>query len=316
MNYLITGANGYIGQALAQRLLDDSALPEHRRVTRLVLFDRQFDAPADDPRVQLIVGDITRMECVEALAQTRPDVVFHLASVASGRAETEFELGLQVNLRGSMQLFEALRQLQTAPVVVFTSTIAVFGTQMPPVMDDDTAPNPELSYGAHKRMLEILLADYSRRGFLQGRAVRLPGIVVRPAAPNGAWSVFSSTLLRSLATGQPCTMPVSPQATLWLMSLPCCIDNLLHAAAMEQPKAMVWTLPALRVAVGDIVAAFDRRTNNQASGWVTYAPLPDIQAQFGSLPPLKTPAADNAGFRHDQDIDTLIDRATAHIPKP
>lgn len=316
MNYLITGANGYIGQALAQRLLDDGALPEHRRVTRLVLFDRQFDAPASDPRVQQIEGDITRMECVEALARTLPDVVFHLASVASGRAETEFELGLRVNLHGTMQLFEALRRLETAPVVVFTSTIAVFGTQMPPVMDDDTAPNPELSYGAHKRMLEILLADYSRRGFLHGRAVRLPGIVVRPAAPNGAWSVFSSTLLRSLATGQPCTMPVSPQATLWLMSLPCCIDNLLHASAMEQPGTMIWTLPALRVAVADIVDAFDKRTDGQASQWATYAPRPDIQAQFGSLPPLQTPAAECAGFRHDQDIDTLIDRATAHITKP
>lgn len=313
MNYLITGANGYIGQALAQRLLNDTALPEHRRVTQLVLFDCQFDAPANDPRVRQIEGDITRMPCCEALAQTRPDVVFHLASVASGRAETEFELGLQVNLHGTMQLFEALRQLQTAPVVVFTSTIAVFGTGMPPVMDDNTAPNPELSYGAHKRMLEILLADYSRRGFLQGRAVRLPGIVVRPATPNGAWSVFSSTLLRSLATGQACTMPVSPQATLWLMSLPCCIDNLLHAAAMEQPEVMVWTLPAMRVSVADIVSAFDRRTNDKASPLVTYEPRPDIQAQFGSLPPLQTPAAERAGFRHDQEIDILIDRATAHL---
>lgn len=313
MNYLITGANGYIGQALVQRLLNGSTLPEHRSVTRLVLFDRQFDAPSTDPRVQQIEGDITEQSCCEALARTRPDVVFHLASVASGRAETEFELGLQVNLHGTIRLFESLRQLQTAPVVVFTSTIAVFGTHMPSVMDDNTAPNPELSYGAHKRMLEILLADYSRRGFLQGRAVRLPGIVVRPEAPNGAWSVFSSTLLRSLATGQPCILPVSPQATLWLMSLPCCIDNLLHAAAMEQPDSMTWTLPALRVAVADIVHAFDKRTSGQASQWVTYAPRPDIQAQFGSLPPLRTPAAERAGFRHDQNIDALIDRATAHI---
>ena len=313
MNYLITGANGYIGQALVQRLLNGSTLPEHRSVTRLVLFDRQFDAPSTDPRVQQIEGDITEQSCCEALACTRPDVVFHLASVASGRAETEFELGLQVNLHGTIRLFESLRQLQTAPVVVFTSTIAVFGTHMPSVMDDNTAPNPELSYGAHKRMLEILLADYSRRGFLQGRAVRLPGIVVRPEAPNGAWSVFSSTLLRSLATGQPCILPVSPQATLWLMSLPCCIDNLLHAAAMEQPDSMTWTLPALRVAVADIVHAFDKRTSGQASQWVTYAPRPDIQAQFGSLPPLQTPAAERAGFRHDQNIDALIDRATAHI---
>ncbi len=313
MNYLITGANGYIGQALVQRLLNGSTLPEHRSVTRLVLFDRQFDAPSTDPRVQQIEGDITEQSCCEALARTRPDVVFHLASVASGRAETEFELGLQVNLHGTIRLFESLRQLQTAPVVVFTSTIAVFGTHMPSVMDDNTAPNPELSYGAHKRMLEILLADYSRRGFLQGRAVRLPGIVVRPEAPNGAWSVFSSTLLRSLATGQPCILPVSPQATLWLMSLPCCIDNLLHAAAMEQPDSMTWTLPALRVAVADIVHAFDKRTSGQASQWVTYAPRPDIQAQFGSLPPLQTPAAERAGFRHDQNIDALIDRATAHI---
>lgn len=310
MNVLITGANGYIGRALTDRLLALRRLPDGRPIDSLTLFDQRFDEPPSEDDARVIEGSISCAETRNRLAATAPDIVFHLASVASGRAQTDFELGLQVNLYGTLGLLDALRQQGNNPVFVFTSSIAVFGTHLPELVTDATPPAPELSYGAQKRALEILLADYTRRGFVQGRAVRLPGIVMRPPAPNGAWSIFSSTLIRSLATQQPCTLPVSPDATLWLMSLPCCIDNLLHAGVVRSHDPMTLTLPALRVSVADIVNVFDQRTDGQARSLVRYEPQPDIQAQFGSLPLLETPAALAAGFRHDGSLAELIDRAT------
>jgi len=316
MNILITGANGYIGRALVQRLCAMPALTGYGAPTAITLCDLALDAPPADPRIRGITGNFADPAVLAAMTEPAPDLVFHLASVASGRAEQQFELGLQVNLEGSLRLLERLRQQGRAPGLVFTSSIAVFGAPLPPRVDDATPAVPALSYGAHKLAMEILLADYTRRGFVRARAVRLPGIVPRPAAPNGAWSVFSSTLIRSLAAGQPCTMPVSPQATLWLMSRHCCIDNLLHAAgltARPPGERIVWTLPALRVSVEQIVQAFDAR-GVRARELVRYAPDPDIEAQFGAQPPLYTPAAEAAGFGHDGDLPTLLDRAAAASP--
>src|SRR5690606_32316067 len=158
----------------------------------------------------------------------------------------------------------------------------------PARVDDVTRPGTALSYGAHKLAMEILLADYTRRGFLRARAVRLPGIVPRPPAPNGAWSAFSSTLIRALAAGEPCTLPVGPRATLWLMSRRRCIDNLLHAAWLATQPAgdrTAWTLPALHVSVQEIVEAFEARGDGQAGARVRHAPEPATEAPFGSQPP-------------------------------
>ncbi|MCD0505164.1 SDR family oxidoreductase [Bordetella petrii] len=312
MNILVTGAGGYIGRALVERLCAMAELPGHGAPTRITLCDLALGEPPSDPRVRGIEGSFADPKVLAAMTEPAPDLVFHLACVASGRAEEQFELGLQVNLAGSLQLLERLRQQGRSPGLVYTSSIAVFGAPLPGHVDDQTPAAPALSYGAHKLAMEILLADYTRRGFLQARTVRLPGIVPRPPAPNGAWSAFSSTLIRSLAAGQPCTMPVGPDATLWLMSRACCVDNLLNAAwlATQAPGARTaWTLPALRVSVRDIVAAFDARGDGTASTLVRYAPEPAIEAQFGSQPPLYTPAAEAAGFRHDGDLHRLLDHA-------
>ncbi|MFT0545502.1 SDR family oxidoreductase [Allopusillimonas ginsengisoli] len=315
MNILLTGANGYIGQALTERLCSMQSLPGHGAIDRIVLCDIAFDKPPADPRVYRLTGSISDPATLAAAMDPKPDVVFHLASIASGRAELEFEQGLQANLQAPIQLLEHLRLQGNCATVVFTSSIAVFGAPLPDEINDDTPLAPALSYGAHKQAMEILLADYTRRGHINGRAVRLPAIVPRPPASNGAWSLFSSDLIRSLLHSQPCTMPVSPDATLWLMSVQCCVDNLLHAAALgAQPAGdrIVWTLPALRASIAEIVAAFDARTEGASSPLVSYAPKPDIEAQFGRLPPLYTPAAEKAGFHHDASLDNLIDRACSN----
>ena len=321
MNILVTGANGYIGREVVARLCALRALPGGPDIQRITLADLAFDTTPDDPRVRCVPGSFADPATLATITDPPPDLVFHLAAIASGQAEMDFPLGLSINLEGSLRLLERLRTQGNKPTLVYTSSIAVFGAPLPDLVNDQTPPAPALSYGAHKQVMEILLADYTRRQFVQGRAVRLPGIVTRPAAPNGAWSLFSSTLIRSLAAGQPCTMPVSAQATLWLMSLRRCVDNLLHAASMPaaQPSdPVVWTLPALRVSVQEIVQAFDARNGGGASSLVSYEPDPAIQALFGNQPPLHTEAAIKAGFRHDGDLHTLlnnaIDTGTKHTP--
>src|SRR5690606_12690876 len=162
MNILVTGANGYIGRALAQRLCALPELPGYGAPATITLCDLALDDPPADPRVRAVAGSFADPAVLAAIADPAPDLVFHLACVASGRAEEQFELGLQVNLAGSLQLLEHLRRQGKSPGLVFTSSIAVFGAPLPDRVDDHTPTAPALSYGAHKLAMEILLADYTR----------------------------------------------------------------------------------------------------------------------------------------------------------
>jgi nucleoside-diphosphate-sugar epimerase len=317
MKVLLTGADGYIGRALARRLAAPGATLQGRAIELLTLCDLQLpqapQAPTD-PRVVRVAGSIANADVLAAATRVRPDVVFHLASVPSGQAEAQYTLGLDVNVHATMALVAAL-QGPTAPTLVFTSSIAVFGAPLPDRIDDDTPLRPALSYGAAKQMMEIFLADATRRGGVQARTLRLPGIVARPPTPTGALSAFSSALIRALVQRATYTCPVSPEATLWLLSLDACLDNLLHAAnapADQLGEQPVWTSPAQRVSIGALVQAFDAADPGAAAG-IRYAPQPALEAQFGRLPPLTTTRADAAGFRHDGDLATLVRRAAAAL---
>lgn len=312
MNVLITGAGGYIGQALSQRLAAPAASLAGRPIDRLTLCD--LDIPGAPAGTRVITGSVADATVIESLMDHVPDVVYHLASVPSGRSETDHELGLAVNLQATLDLLAALRRRQARPVVVFTSSIAVFGAPLPAHIDDDTPLRPALSYGAQKQVVEILLADATRRGQLQARSLRLPGVVARPPTPTGALSAFSSELIRALVAGHPYVCPVSPAATLWLLSLTQCIDNLVHAAQLNEAQHdghTCWTLPALRLSVADLVAAFERQGAD--STLIRYAPDVGLEAQFGNLPPLQTRRAERAGFHHDGTVDVLVQRATAAL---
>ncbi|HWJ35575.1 MAG TPA: NAD-dependent epimerase/dehydratase family protein [Steroidobacteraceae bacterium] len=320
MNLLITGANGFVGKALTSRLLSESALPRGLGpLGRLTLMDLGFEGP-EVPRVRRLPGSFADPALLARAFDTPVDVVFHLASVPGGLAEQNYELGRQVNVDATIRLLEAARAQMAAstkpPVFVFASSIAVLGSPLPALVDDATPRRPQLSYGAHKLIGEILLEDFSRRGWVDGRSVRLPGIVARPPQRSGLMSAFLSDIFRELAEGRSFVCPVSADSTTWLMSVHCIVDNLLHAAtlsAAECKSTRVWTLPALCVSMSEVVEAIAEVYGRDVLERVSYQSHPALEANFGRYPPLVTAAADAAGFRHDGDLPTLVRRALLPI---
>jgi D-erythronate 2-dehydrogenase len=309
MNLLITGANGFIGKALAARLLKVG------QAQRLTLLDLAFDGP-DMPRTVRLPGNLLDKELLARAFAEPVDMIFHLASVPGGLAEQDYALGRQVNLDATVALLEAARAQSLSrsrqPVFVFASSIAALGAPLPARVDDSTPPRPQLTYGAHKWIGEILVQDFDRHGWVHGRSIRLPGIVARPPQRTGQLSAFMSDIIRELSQGRSFICPVSADSTTWLMSVHCIVDNLLHAAAMSHQQCAdrrVWTLPALRSSMTELVEAIAAVYGADVLGRVSYQSNPALEANFGRHPPLFTPAADAAGFRHDGDLPTLVRRA-------
>jgi nucleoside-diphosphate-sugar epimerase len=206
-----------------------------------------------------------------------------------------------------LRLLDSLKAQGNCPTVIFASSIAVYGQPQDALVTDDTAPAPTLSYGAHKVIGEVLLNDYVRRGWIKGCSVRLPGIVARPPEPNGAISIFLSNLIRELAKGKPFVCPTTGEAQSWLMSVRCCVGNLMYAATIDAGARRTFMLPALHVTLRDLVAAIGRHTNNpNIDALVTWEPDPFVQANFGSYPPLQVPLAQAMGFRRDKSLDALV----------
>jgi D-erythronate 2-dehydrogenase len=248
-------------------------------------------------------------------AYARPvDAVFHLASIPGGAAEKNYELGRSVNLEATLGLLEDLRGQARPPRFVFASTIAVYGEHLPPVVDEATLPNPGLSYGAHKLAGEYLVADATRKGWVQGCSLRLPGVVARPGDGAGMMSAFMSQLFWRLAAGQPITVPVTPEGVAWWISVSACVDNLLFATTVDPARLnprRSYQMPVLRFTVGELVDALCARHGEDRRALVRYEPDAFIQKLFAAYPPLRTPEAEALGLVHDGDIDTLIRRATA-----
>ena len=306
---LVTGAGGYVGGALVRRLIEQA---DALQITQITALDVHLDPAAlpAHPALTCISGSLGDAAVrARALAQP-PDLVFHLAGITSGQAEQEFEASLSVNVVAAMALLEDLRQLGHSPRLVQTSSIGIFGLPLPARIDDDTLPVPSLTYGAHKLMMETLLADYSRRGWIDGRSVRLPSIVARPAGPNGARSSFASDLIRELSEGRDYACPIDAEGTIWLLSLTACIDALLLAARLDAaklPATRAWMLPALRASVSEIVAAMDAHYGS-AAGRIHYQPQPALLAQFARWPELRTARADSLGFVADASLAQLLER--------
>lgn len=311
LDVLVTGSEGFIGRVLVRRLLADGL--NGQRVDRVILLDTTFASPHDDSRVIQIPGSIAD-PALRAQACIGPvGAVFHLASVPGGAAERNYELGRAVNLEATLGLLEELRTQATPPRFVFASTVAVYGEHLPSIIDEETLPNPGLSYGAHKLAGEYLVADATRKGWVQGCSLRLPGVVARPGDGAGLMSAFMSQLFWRLKAGDPLTVPVSADGIAWWISVQACVDNLLLAASVDPGRLnsrRSYQMPVLRLAVGELVEALAERYGADRRGMVRYEPDAQIQRLFASYPPLFTPEAEALGLRHDGDIATLIRRAT------
>lgn len=315
MHVLITGAAGFLGRALAQRLLPGQWLGD-RSVTRLTLLDLAFEGQPPES-VRHCAGDMGDADWLRDALNGGPpiDALFHLASIPGGTAEQNYPLARRVNLEATQTLLEHGQQQvaagHRAPVFVFASSIAVFG-HMPTVVDDDTPCRPQMTYGTQKRIGELWVEDFSRRGWIDGRAVRIPGVLARPPARTGQLSAFLSDLIRELAAGRAFTCPTSPGATTWASSLPCVVEQLLHAACFDVAASgghRVLTLPTLRFAMADLVQSVGRVYRTPADALVRWMPDERIESLFGRFPPLVTPRAEAAGFRADADLDALVRQA-------
>lgn len=309
MRVMITGANGFVGRGLAMRLLADGVL-RGQPIEALLLLDRELSDFPDDRRIRRHLGSVTDTALLRRVLADGVDVVFHLVSIPGGAAEADYELGYQVNLQASLELLHQLRNAERPPRVVYASSVAVYGADLPARMDERAGVLPQLSYGSHKLMVETQLTDLARRGEVDGIALRLPGIVARPRQPNGLKSAFMSDLLHAVAAGEAFVCPVSAEATAWWMSARCCIDNLLQAAELQgELPSRVCQLPVLQLSIAQVLDALAACFGEQNRAKVSFAPEAALEALFGRYPPLRTPQAKALGFRHDGSASALIRNA-------
>jgi D-erythronate 2-dehydrogenase len=310
MRFVITGGCGFLGQRLALSLLQrGSSLGP---IDELVLFDTAPPALplSGDKRLVVVTGDIADRKTVDELLSPGAAVVFHLAAVVSGQAEADTDLGYRVNLDGTRAVLDACRALGTSPRFVFASSLAVYGGALPPAVGDDTPLTPQSSYGAQKAIGELLVNDYSRKGFVDGRALRLPTVVVRPGRPNRAASSFASSMIREPLAGNDAICPVPPDLVMALSS-PRRVVGALHRAH-ELPADAIGAnrslqLPGFSVSVGDIAAAVRHAGGEAAYSRILWQPDPQIEAIVAGWPQaLSASRAIALGFTADADIDEAI----------
>lgn len=306
MRVVITGGFGFLGTRLALRLL------ERHDVDQLILFDNAAPplAFAKDERLTIVTGDIADPAAVRGAITVVTGSVFHLAAVVSGQAEADTNLGYRVNLDGTRAVLDACRALGTCPRVIFASSLAVYGGGLPPAVGDDTPLTPQTSYGTQKAIGELLVNDYSRKGFVDGRAVRLPTVVVRPGRPNRAASTFASSIIREPLSGREAVCPVAPDTVMALASPRHIVASLLHvhdlpAAAFGVSRSL--QLPGFSVSVGDMAAAVRRAAGEAAYTRIHWQPDPQIQQIISGWPQaLLAPRAEALGFAADSGIDEVV----------
>jgi nucleoside-diphosphate-sugar epimerase len=290
LHILVLGAAGMVGRKLTERLLRDGRLGDHQ-ISRLTLQDvvaAARPAHASIP-IDIVTSDFSQPATAPSLVAGRPDVIFHLAAIVSGEAELDFDKGYRINLDGTRMLFDAIRLAGGGykPRVVFTSSIAVFGAPFPEAIGDEFFHTPLLSYGTQKAIGELLLADFSRRGFMDGIGIRLPTVCIRPGIPNKAASGFFSNILREPLAGKEAVLPVSEDVRHWHASPRSTVGFLLHAATMDTAAAGArrnLTMPGLSATVGEQIAALKRVAGDRVTARIKREPDPFIMGIVDGWP--------------------------------
>lgn len=310
MKIIVTGGAGFLGTRLIKALLARAGQVEGLPAFESIVSVDLAPCAVDDPRVSSVTGNVSDPAFIRAAVTPDTVAVYHMAAVVSGQAEADFDLGMSVNLDGTRALLEACRALGTAPRFVFASSLAVFGGPMPEVVPEDLALLPQSSYGAQKAIGELLVGDYSRKGFIDGRVCRLPTIVVRPGKPNAAASSFASGIIREPLNGEASNCPVPPATRMWLSSPATVTDNLVHAIAVPGERLggrRTLNLPGLCVTVAEMLASLERVGGPEARARVTEVPeqrIIDIVCSWPGDFDVSRPLA--LGFTRDGDFDAVV----------
>ena len=314
MNILITGGGGFLGFRLAKTLLARGTLGG-RPVSSITLLDGAFPpAAAQEPRLKAVIGDVSDAVTIARVCTPDTDAVFHLAAVVSGAAEADFDLGMRVNYKGMELLLAQMRKCRKdgapAPRLVYTSSVAAFGGELPPVLDDSTIANPQTSYGAQKVIGEYLVSDYSRKGFIDGRSLRLPTVVVRAGKSNAAASSFASGIIREPLNGVVSECPVGPETGVWLLSPGRVVEAFIHAWELP-PEAwgtQRWlNLSGITATVAQMIEALRKVAGDEVAKRVVYKADARIQAIVKTWPVnFRTPRALELGFKPDPGMESVI----------
>lgn len=309
MQVIVTGGAGFLGARLIQTLLEEDQRIEGEAITRVTSIDLA-PCPLDEPRVESWTGDIADKALIERALGDDTLAVCHLAAVVSAQAEADFELGMRVNLEATQALLDACRAHPRRLRFLFASSLAVFGPGLAQPVPEETGPQPRSSYGAQKAIGELLVNDYSRRGFIDGRVCRLPTIVARPGKPNQAASSFASSIIREPLAGQRAVCPVDPDLPLWLSSPRAVVGNLRHALQLDDAALGEWrtlNLPGITVTVKQLLDALERQAGAETRGLVDFTPDAAIDKIVASWPGgLDIARPLSLGFQADTDVDAVI----------
>jgi nucleoside-diphosphate-sugar epimerase len=311
MKILVTGAAGMIGRKFCEALVKRRSIGS-RAVDRLIMADAITPAePAGAPfEVNTLSADISEPRVAESFLADRPEIIYHLAAVVSGEAEADFDKGYRVNLSGTHQLFEAVRQAGYRPRVVFASSIAVFGTPFPETIPEDYALTPLTSYGTQKAIGEFLLADLSRRGFFDGIGIRFPTICVRPGKPNKAASGFFSSIIREPLKGEPAVLPVGEDVRHWFASPRAAVDFLFHAGALDLGQLgsrRTLNMPGISATVGEMISSLKNIAGAECAKLIRRQVDPAIQKMVDGWPQrIDASRALALGFRAGTSFEEII----------
>jgi nucleoside-diphosphate-sugar epimerase len=312
MKILITGGGGFLGFRLARTLLARGRLGG-KPISAITLLDGAFPSALkelDKGKVTAVTGDVSNADTIAGVCTPDTDAVFHLAAVVSGGAELDFDLGMRVNLKGMELLLEQMRKCSRPPRLVYTSSVAAFGGDLPEVLDDSTIANPQTSYGTQKVVGEYLVTDYSRKGYIDGRSLRLPTIVVRAGKPNAAASSFASGIIREPLNGAISECPVAPETGVWLLSPGRVVEAFIHAWELpaEAWGSRRWlNLPGITASVAEMVEAMRKVAGDAVAKRVVYKADARIQAIVKTWPArFRTPRALAMGFKPDPDVESVI----------